>query len=584
MKRTQILATLAFAFMLGAAIPFIELASSADVSAADQAVTLSGEEAEISTPQTAGEATPQAELGSTVTIGSQEDLATLREALKNTSVSKIVLDSNIDLSVALGGGLQITRPASAPLELDLNGHNIIGADTTDSTLTYAIFLNQGNLHITGTGKISGRNAIKLFGATDSTVSEYSILKIDQGVTLEGIVNYGLAIVPTSGNSAYGVKVDFDGTIIGGYGMSTLGTIKQLAGEPQITIGDHAVLNTRGGAIYAAGYANWKIGTATLSGDMGIGIKAGKLTLTGTKITSKGEPGTPGVTSNGIQGNGVVFNIEHNPDAYADNIEITINGGKYISQKAGVFYEYDKASTADVQTLSNTNGVDLATIVVEDGDFISSGGHPVFDGTMREADIEIDGGKFTSNGGTGNIFRTYDADTDITIKGGTFDGQDEDVIVSYLEEGLELNEDGEVVDPNAPATPSRPGGSTGSVNGSEGPSTDKEPSDSTPDQNGQNGQNTAPNTGLNSKRGALTAASTVIPVLCGMMGVTLMVALQKAFSRKKALNETNIEMEIDAQLAELAEEPEEPVVDHFVAEAIAREEPKVTPVDTFILHK
>lgn len=547
MKRTQILATLAFAFVLGAAVPFIKLASSTNVSAAELESQHLENQTEISTPSTTDQADPAPSSSFTVSTA-----AAFTEAANDTSVDHITLGANLsDVAV------DINRPLSAPLTINLAGNTIANGKGV------GILISQGDIRVTGAGSITStnRNALSIRGSAVNTGSNYVTVTIDAGVNLSSSSAYGAAIVPFDSPSkqygSYGVVLNMNGNITGAYGISVNGNVSDHVNRPQINIGDSATFDNQtmsdSTPIYAAGAATWTIGRAKMTGTTGIGIRSGELTFNGTEVEIDGAMRDPAAGSNGIDGIGVVFQIEHH-NAYADQIVMNINSGKYTSVNGDVFYEYGNITTARAAT-------QVADINISGGEFTAGDGHEIFGGAL----------------GTSN-------DANIEIKGGTFHGVDvaSSDFANFLASGLKLGADGQVIANTI--TPSRPSSPTSSPEAPEGPSDPEEPSDPTLEQNPSTDQNIAPDTGLNHGRGALTAASTIIPLICGAIGVIFMVVVQKTFSRRKAMNEAAVEMEIDEQIAEIVDEPEEPVVERFVAEAIERPEPKVTPVDTFILQK
>ncbi len=570
MKRTQILATLVFAFVLGAAVPFIELASSTNVSAAEQNQPASEG---ISTPLTS-DSTTQADTPAREVTVTAADATQLSDIFNNPNISKIIIGENINYSKRI----TINRPVDKPLVVEFKDGSKIEYTQRKSS-KYAVRLERGNVTFTGTGTIAGSNGFYVLGTDDATVTENTILTIDKDVTVQGLDVYALVVSdnPKYNSVNYGTRVYLNGKFVGPYGISVDGFVHNSDQAPVITIGDTATITSSvGAAIYAAGYANWTFGAAQITGNMGIGIKSGTMTLNGTQITATGAPATPDPTTGNIDENGVAFSIEHNND-YADQIVLNLNGGTYTSQNTSVFYEYSDADLARAATR-------LADINIAGGTFTAGGNDAIFGGRMADTDIEISGGTFTTGGPIFN--ENILTDTGIQISGGTFTGTDTqtDQFKNYLAEGLIIATNGQVMNPAAPVRPSRPSSSTSSPEAPEDPSDPVEPSDPTPEQKPSNDQNTAPDTGLNHGRGVLTAASTVIPLICGAIGVIFMVCVQKVFSRRKALNAAAVEMEIDEQIAEIVDEPEEPVVERFVAEAIERPEPKVTPVDTFILQK
>lgn len=566
MKRTQIVATLAFAFVLGAAVPIVECLTTSSVAAttqeaksakdpngnstlpADHSIeTTQAEDANLLTDDQPDEDIADAEvLQGAVQVSTLEDLTA---ALNAPAVTSITLEANITTTSVI---IVARDSLAATLELNLNQHSL-----TNSTASgYVLLVKQGNLSITGEGTIEGQNGLEIQGARENTPN-FATLTVGPQVTVKGKI-YGIGVTDYAGKEgmSYGAKLVFNGRIEAGYGISTNGRITNTEGRPEIIIGDNAVIATSAYSdstpIYAAGNATWKIGAATLIGKSGFNIRAGRLDLTGTSLTVDGEMRDPRPSSGGIDGIGVAFQIEHH-EKYADGIVLNINSGTYTTQNGDVFYEY---GTISDQARAVTQ---LADINIKGGTFRAGDGRQIFGGTVEQNDVEISGG---------------------TFKGADVATED---FAKLLVEGFKISSNGTVI-ADRPASSGRPNSSTTSPETPEDPSDPQEPSDPTPEQKPSTDQNTAPDTGLNHGRGALTAASTVIPMLCGAIGVIFMVCTQKVFARRKALNEAEVEMEIDQQIAEIAEEPEEPVIERFVAEAIERDEPEVTPVDTFILQK
>ena len=148
--------------------------------------------------------------------------------------------------------------------------------------------------------------------------------------------------------AYGVTVNIEGTLISkpdtrgdkGHGIYINGQIQHLDNAPVINVSGASV-TSEGDGIYAAGYATWNIVDSNVSGyGMGIGIKAGKLNISGDSVircTGPNEAPTDGF-SNGINASGAAIQIESN-DGYAGNIAIDIKDGQIISDNGYSIYEY-----------------------------------------------------------------------------------------------------------------------------------------------------------------------------------------------------------------------------------------------------
>lgn len=540
MKKPQIVATLAFAFMLGAAIPIIEFSSSASVSASEPTTDVTDvvEDLETSPEDLPADlSTPLAdtELSGAVTV---TDATGLDAALSASAVTQITLTADITSITPF----TFARANNAPLELNLNGYSITNAATSG----YALLVKQGNLNITGQGTISGRNGLKIYGS-DQNVVDFTTVTIGEQVTIKGQI-YAIALndYNDSARVSYGAKLTLNGTLEAGYGISTNGRIANTENAPQIIISDGAVITATGyddsTPLYAAGNATWTISKATLTGKSGLNIRSGALTLNNTTITVDGTMREPATGNNGIDGVGVVFQIEHHP-SYADNVTLNINGGTYTSQNGDVFYEYGELTTARAAT-------SVADINITTGSFTAGTDRAIFGGTIDQNNIEISGGTFRGTDATTADFADY------------FVGN------------LKLDANGNVVANTTTGgnidTPTSP------VEAPEGPSDSKEPSDSTSD-------DIAPETGANQRISEISAIGTAIPMVIGACCIIAMACGQKLLSRRRATARAEVEIEIDEQIADIIDEPEdEPIIERFIAEPIARHDPKVTPVDSFII--
>lgn len=538
MKKSQIVATLAFAFMLGAAVPIIELSSSASVVASDQETTTSTDSVStITTLEPADSEVSTPDLAGMVTVSTATELST---ALGTQTVTSITLAADIATDTAF----TFERANGTSLELNLNGHAI----TSTATRGYTLLVKQGGLNITGQGTISGYNGLKIYGS-DQNVVNFTTVTIGEQATIKGQI-YAIALSDynDSARVSYGAKLTLNGALEAGYGISTNGRIANTENAPQIVISDGAVITATGyddsTPLYAAGNATWTIGRATLTGQSGLNIRSGALALNNTNVAVDGAMREPTTGNNGIDGVGVVFQIEHHP-SYADNVSLNINGGTYTSQNGDVFYEYGALTSARAAT-------SVADINITAGNFIAGANRAIFGGTIDQNNIEISGGTFRGTDATTADFSDY------------FIGN------------LKLDANGNVVantttggNTNTPTSP---------VEAPEGPSDAKEPSDSTSD-------DIAPETGVNQRISEISAIGTAIPMVIGACCIIAMACGQKLLSRRRATARAEVEIEIDEQIADIIDEPEdEPIIERFVAEPIARHDPKVTPVDSFIAQR
>lgn len=525
MKKTQIVATLAFAFMLGIAMPITQLFNSNHAHAAEQ-------EPGISTPtsdSTAGE----------TTVATVEALGS---AIADESITYIQLSSDLTLDQTI----QITRDNK--LTLDLNGHTI------SSPNGGAIAIYKGNITLSGTGVIDGGargNALEIFGAT-TDVANYSVVNISAGITLKSTNLYGLTVLPAQGQKtlSYGVVVNLAGKVEAPYGISISGNIQHTNNCPQINILDRAeVISTSaedGTPIYAAGAGQWTVGRATLRGEAAIGVKAGTLTFNNSDVVITGPEQIVNLANGKIIGTGSTFQLEHNP-AYADQIVININGGSYSSERSHVFYEYDESTTGRAATVP--------------------------------ADINITAGTFRAGPGK-NIFSGMTAEqVDIEISGGTFSGED---VSSFKANGYLVGN--LIVDANGTVRRPSSHGSSSDAEAPEDPSTPGEPSDPAPTPDAPQGENKVPDTGIVSGHGIIGAVGTIAPLVIAS-GFAFMFFSGKIHERERQRRLASLESEMNAEVEQIIDESEpEPVMDHFVAVPIARDEPTIAPVDSFISHK
>lgn len=260
-------------------------------------------------------------------------------AVSDSSVSQITLSSDI----VIVANLEISRN----LIIDLNNFNL----TSLKENTRIIDIKYGEVFITGKGSIvaygPGGAAVRIKGATTADNANYSHVIIDREVTLFAPNYYGLFVTPNF-NAAYGVTVDFYGSMIAQDGICINGNI-QGTGEnaPVINLLDGAditVDENSGTALYAAGYGVWNISQVTIEAATGIGIKSGVLNLQGSRIRTTGAFDDPTGWNHGLLGVGAVIQIEDHPD-YAGNIHIAIDGGEYRSVNSHVFVEYGDLDAA-----------------------------------------------------------------------------------------------------------------------------------------------------------------------------------------------------------------------------------------------
>jgi len=255
--------------------------------------------------------------------------------------------------------LEDTLVINKSITVDLNGNDI----TTDE----AVFKVQGGaLHLTGKGKVyetsPNYGAIMVYGSVNPEDTDYSVVKVDKDVYLEG---WSGIFITHESLKAYGILVNFDGTINGvndtsggtGIGIYINGNIKHTTNYPVINIGDNAKITSTGNGIYMAGYMELNVDGGYIQGDeSGIGMKAGILNINDGTIISTGSDETPSQgNNNGINASGTAIQIESNPN-YAGNMKINIKDGLIKSKNSYAVYEYiGKGETSLVNTINISSG-------------------------------------------------------------------------------------------------------------------------------------------------------------------------------------------------------------------------------------
>lgn len=341
------------------------------------------------------------------------------------------------------------------LTINLNNHKIT---IDDSVSNDCIKVVGGKLTVTGTGTIEERvpyfGAIWVYGSTDRNDTNYSVLVVDENVTLKGYS--GVLVRQTKdgngGNRAYGVDVTVKGTIVAvtdgtdtGTGIQVSGNIQPKAGEtadftnyPVINV-ENANITSDGVGIYAAGYATWNIENSTISGiEAAIAIKSGVLNVSSGTFTGTGPDKRPTEGyNNGVNPSGAALQIESN-NGYAGNVEINITGGTFKSENGVALYEYV------VSAETTTAVVDVAIV---DGTFISAENLPVLDlsSSYKENFTETEfivGGSFVS-GEEETIVETITGEyvnVDDTIVLSAYmivDGKNKESATAYVKKGTVL---------------------------------------------------------------------------------------------------------------------------------------------------
>ena len=396
MRKYQIVTAAALACSLGVVAPTAVIATDGDVS------------------------NPTVEVAPLAEAAHVADAEALIAAIANPDVAEIVLDANIEVNQAL----VIDRD----LVLNLGGFTLSSAATNIRLLD----IKEGTVNLTGTGTIlttgAGGVPVRVYGSDDPAATNYTVVTVGKDVTLKTTIDdvYGIFVsfYPATDDTpaiphAYGVVINIDGTIDAANGPYVNGTIKDTEGNvPVININDGATITANGsggGAIYAAGYAKWNIGAATLTGESGLVIKSGDVNLTNTTVIADGVEADPNPYGDGFNGTGAAIQVEQN-SAYAGKVDININGGSYTSENSNAILSYTNNQPEDLQQFEN--------LTINGGTFTAAEGQPAINFIQPE-DTEA----------TGSV----DDKSIVSIKSGEFSSDVSDYLAS--DSNIEQAEDG-----------------------------------------------------------------------------------------------------------------------------------------------
>ena len=247
-----------------------------------------------------------------------------------------------------------TTSADNSITLNLNGHNI----TSSSNLALA----GGSLTITGTGTISttapGLAPVEIRGTGDLNAKR--TLTIGKNVTLQGQC-YGLNVFGSNDAQKNMIDVNVnEGATVEGT-LFVLGNLKNTSNEINIVVnGTVNALdsdpNKPNVGIALNGYANVTVNEgATVRGESGIEIRAGRLTVNGGTITATGASLQGNANNSGSTVIGAAVAVSQHSTDLATSV--TIHGGSFTGDYA--FYEKD---------LQNNTGHDNISLRVTDGTF------------------------------------------------------------------------------------------------------------------------------------------------------------------------------------------------------------------------
>lgn len=316
---------------------------------------------------------PSTLFAATVEVKNEEELF---KAI--SSDNTIILQSDVTLTKTL-------KIKGSNVTIDLNGNTL----TVENGY---IDLLKGKLEFTGKGIVKDvrvredvTSTIWVEGSKDVNAKDYSVLTIGKDVTID-TTQWAITVYHDD-YKAYGVTLNFNGTIessaVNGGGITLNGFVKndgKIENAPVINLGKTASVKVVGDtALYGAGMGVWNINGGIYEGKSAIGIKSGSLIINDGVFTATGETKTGELYGNGIISTGSSIQIENNK-GYAGNIEITINGGTFESDKGLSIYHYPPTTDEEnaLKSLVINGGVFKAkyellendNVTIEYGEFAS----------------------------------------------------------------------------------------------------------------------------------------------------------------------------------------------------------------------
>ena len=315
-------------------------------------------------------------LGLTATVwadgeGTASGSMTGADFLAKAKDGVITLTDNVTLSTScsISDGQTYT--------INLNEHTLSADNTT-------IMLRHGKLIVNGTGTIKENSpyfgAIVVKGSKNSADTDYSVVEINEGVTMEG---WSAIFIDQLGgentiHDSYGVSVAVNGAVLNGVndtdggvgnGLYVNGSITHTENAPEISLKNTTITAT-GEGMYLAGYATTTLTNCNITGMTGVEIRAGKLTVNGGSLKATAaysvNPNGNGSTTEGA----AIAIAQHTTKK---NIEVTLNGGTYTGEKAISESNPQENVPAPKVAMSVTAGTFVGDVVTADvTNFISGG--------------------------------------------------------------------------------------------------------------------------------------------------------------------------------------------------------------------
>lgn len=278
--------------------------------------------------------------------------------------------------------------------LEINSGKTFSIDLNGKTLTGRTNIKHGNVTFKN-GNIAGGNkqALNVYGSSESTATNYSVVTIASGVTVTADVYAVCVFGATAGGTGYGAVANIAGTI------NTNGDTKNGAifvsgnlgvnNDSEWAVSSKNAVNIQNGAKITSstdaalalnGSATVTVASgAELTGATAIAAKRGKLIVNGGKITGNGTcVGNPNPYKNGIENTGSA--VSAMPTYQNDGpLSVELKGGEYTSNAYTILNNHDGCEF-------KISGGDFTTTMATDGIAVYA----------RLGSVNITGGEFTNN--------------------------------------------------------------------------------------------------------------------------------------------------------------------------------------------
>ena len=247
-------------------------------------------------------------------IGGQH-YASIRDALNAVQDGETITMLNNETVQRADGKIELRKN----ITLDLGGYTL-----TEDADGQSMFEVYSNLTVKN-GKIlltNGKSNSAMWLNEDAKVVIEKDATISTSDSAAGFPSYAIGLR----NGSNGAKLTIKGSITGESGITINGMIENETNE--IVIEDGAKINVTNTAIYLAGNGKTTIGAADISGNTGIEIRAGKLTVNGATVEGKGTPFSVDPNGNGTTTGGAALAVvQHVTD---QNINVNINNGTFTA--------------------------------------------------------------------------------------------------------------------------------------------------------------------------------------------------------------------------------------------------------------